>query len=85
MIGRQMAPAAFADAIIDEFDELLDAARRRPIVMSVVLHSFISGVPFRLRQVRRALAHIAAHADEIWLTQPAAIDDAFRALTPAQT
>ena len=85
MIGRQMAPAAFADAIIDEFDELLDAARRRPIVMSVVLHSFISGVPFRLRQVRRALAHIAAHADDIWLTQPAAIDDAFRALTPAQT
>ena len=58
MIGRQMDPAPFADAVIDEFEELLVAAEERPIVMSVVLHSFISGAPFRLRQVpSRARAH----------------------------
>lgn len=82
MIGRQLAPAPFADAVIDEFDELLAAAEQRPIVMSVVLHSFISGVPFRLRQVRRALEHIAAHGDVVWLTQPGAIHDAFVSLAP---
>ncbi|MGH3641891.1 MAG: hypothetical protein ACRDUX_23010 [Mycobacterium sp.] len=37
--------------------------------MSVVLHSFISGVPFRLRAVGRALERIAA-TDGIWLTTP---------------
>jgi hypothetical protein len=52
--------------------------------MSVVLHAFISGVPFRLRQVRRALAHIAAHADQVWLTQPCAIYDAFATLSPPE-
>ena len=82
MIGRQMDPVPFADAVIDEFEELLLAAEDRPIVMSVVLHSFISGVPFRLRQVRRALAHIAARADRVWLTQPAAIHRAFTELMP---
>jgi len=34
-----------------------------------VLHSFITGVPFRLRAVRRALEVIAA-ADGVWLTTP---------------
>jgi peptidoglycan/xylan/chitin deacetylase (PgdA/CDA1 family) len=82
MIGRQLGAAPFADAVIDEFDELLLAAQERPIVMSLVLHSFISGVPFRLRQIRRALAHIAAHADRVWLTQPSAIHEAFTSLAP---
>lgn len=82
MIGRQLDAVSFADAVIDEFDELLES--EAPLtVMSVILHSFISGVPFRLRQIRRALEHIAAHADAVWLTQPAAIYDAFAAISPA--
>lgn len=81
MIGRQLDAASFADAVIDEFDELLRA--QAPLtVMSVILHSFISGVPFRLRQIRRALEHIAAHADAVWLTQPSAIYNAFAAISP---
>ncbi len=81
MIGRQLDAASFADAVIDEFDELLTA--QAPLtVMSVIVHSFISGVPFRLRQIRRALEHIAAHADAVWLTQPSAIHDAFTAISP---
>ncbi len=82
MIGRQLGAAPFADMVIDEFDELLVAAHDRPIVMSVVLHSFISGVPFRLRQVRRALEHIVAHANRVWLTQPEAIHQAFTTIEP---
>ena len=45
--------------IVDEFAELHAAAAETPLVMSVVLHSFISGVPFRLRAVGRALERIA--------------------------
>jgi peptidoglycan/xylan/chitin deacetylase (PgdA/CDA1 family) len=67
MIGRQASAHEFADMIVDEFTEL--AATPHPLVMSVVLHSFITGVPFRLRAVRGALERIAA-AEGIWLTTP---------------
>ena len=40
--------------------------------MSIVLHSFISGAPFRLRAVGRALERIVA-SDGVWLTTPRAI------------
>ena len=43
--------------------------------MSIVLHSFITGVPFRLRAVRRALERIAA-ADGVWFTTPREIHQA---------
>ena len=52
---------------------MLAAADAQPLVMSVVVHSFISGQPFRLRALTRALDHIAAHRDRIWLTQPGKI------------
>jgi hypothetical protein len=59
--------------IIDQFDELRSAARDQPLVMSVILHSFISGQPFRLRALRRALEHILRNADAVWFTQPGMI------------
>jgi len=67
MIGRQASAHEFADMIVDEFTEL--AATPHPLVMSVVLHSFITGVPFRLRAVRGALERVAA-AEGVWLTTP---------------
>jgi peptidoglycan/xylan/chitin deacetylase (PgdA/CDA1 family) len=67
MIGRQASAHEFADMIVDEFAEL--AATPHPLVMSIVLHSFITGVPFRLRAVRGALERIAA-AEGVWLTTP---------------
>ncbi|MFL6088013.1 MAG: polysaccharide deacetylase family protein [Mycobacterium sp.] len=70
MIGRQASAHEFADMIVDEFSEL--AATPHPLVMSVVLHSFITGVPFRLRAVRSALERIAA-AEGVWLTTPCEI------------
>jgi hypothetical protein len=82
MVGRQVSAAAFADMIVDEFDELLAADDGQPVVMSVILHSFISGVPFRLRRVARALEHVAAHRDRVWLTQPRHIYQSFAALCP---
>ena len=72
MIGRQAGADEFANMIINEFHELYDAARTLPLVMSVVLHSFISGQPFRLRALSRALSYIVAH-DDIWLATPGEI------------
>ncbi len=79
IIGRQVGAAEFADMLIDEFDELLEASQEKPLVMSVVLHSFISGAPFRLRQLTRFLEHMQAHSEAVWFTQPGAI---FQALQP---
>jgi peptidoglycan/xylan/chitin deacetylase (PgdA/CDA1 family) len=82
VIGRQASASEFADMIVDEFDELLGAAQDHPLVMSIVLHSYISGAPFRLRRLERALAHLHAHADQVWFTQPGEIHRAFAALSP---
>jgi peptidoglycan/xylan/chitin deacetylase (PgdA/CDA1 family) len=73
MIGRQASAHEFADMIVDEFAEL--SATPRPLVMSIVLHSFITGVPFRLRAVRRALERVATGAG-VWLTTPREIHQA---------
>jgi hypothetical protein len=85
MIGRQVGAAEFADMIIDEFDVLLEEAEDQPLVMSIVVHSFISGAPFRLKHFTRALEHMAAHSDKVWFTQPREIYHAFRAQTEAPT
>jgi peptidoglycan/xylan/chitin deacetylase (PgdA/CDA1 family) len=77
-VGRQTSADVFSQMIIDEFDEMLRASRDQPLVMSVVLHSFISGQPFRLRALDRALAHIARHRPDIWMTTPHEIDAAYR-------
>ena len=73
MIGRQASAHEFADMIVDEFAEL--SATQRPLVMSIVLHSFITGVPFRLRAVRRALERVST-GDGVWLTTPREIHQA---------
>ncbi|MGF7237511.1 MAG: polysaccharide deacetylase family protein [Frankia sp.] len=77
IIGRQASAGEFADMIVDEFDELVDAGEDQPLVMSVVIHSFISGAPFRLRQLGRALEHLHRHADQVWFSQPRDIYQAF--------
>ena len=73
IIGRMTSASEFADMIVDHFDQLLEDSREQPVVMSVILHSFIAGQPFRLRQIRRALAHIVARREQLWLTTPGQI------------
>jgi len=67
MIGRQMDARSFGAMICDEAAEL--ARAQHPVVMSVVLHSFISGQPWRLRAVADALAKVAA-MDAVWCATP---------------
>ena len=56
--------------LIDQFDEMLEESERRPLVMSLVLHSFILGQPHRLRRYRRVIEHILEYREKIWLTRP---------------
>jgi peptidoglycan/xylan/chitin deacetylase (PgdA/CDA1 family) len=79
-IGRQVGPDEFSRMIIDQFDEMRETDDDQALVMSVIVHSFISGQPFRLRALRRAIEHIVQFRDQIWLTQPGAIAAHFRAL-----
>jgi allantoinase len=80
IIGRQVGARDFADMIVDQFDEMHASADGSPLVMSVILHAFIIGQPFRLRALRRAIEHIKRHAEQIWFTQPGAIADHFQSL-----
>ena len=73
IVGRKDGAAQFADIVVDQFDEMLELSKARPLVMGVALHAYIVGQPHRLRHLRRALRHIAARRDEIWLTTPGAI------------
>jgi allantoinase len=73
IIARQMDSKDFAQMIIDNFDEMLEQSAAQPLVMGIALHPYIVGQPYRLRHLRRALTHIAAHRDDIWITTPGAI------------
>ncbi|MBV1702702.1 MAG: polysaccharide deacetylase family protein [Hyphomicrobiales bacterium] len=82
IVARKDSAKEFADMIIDNFDEMLEQSREQPLVMGIALHAYIVGQPFRLRQLRRALAHIAGHREVIWLAQPGAIASAYCASCP---
>ncbi|MBK8764540.1 MAG: polysaccharide deacetylase family protein [Burkholderiaceae bacterium] len=75
IVARQMDAKDFAQMIIDNADEMLEQARRQPLVMGIALHPYIVGQPYRLRHLRRALTHLAAARDraQVWFTTPGAI------------
>ena len=73
IVARRIEGAAFAKMIVDHFDEMFEQSAREPLVMGIALHPYIVGQPHRLRHLRRALTHIAAHRDRVWLTTAGAI------------
>ncbi len=80
--GAKWTPAEWADTLIDQFDEMLRLSRRWPLVFNLSLHPFLVGWPFRLRHLRRVLAHIARHRADIWLTRPGPIAGHFARVAP---
>ena len=75
IVARQASGAEFADMIVDAFDEMLEQSSDAPLVMGIALHAYIVGQPHRLRPLRRALRHIAAMRDKIWITTAGRIAD----------
>jgi peptidoglycan/xylan/chitin deacetylase (PgdA/CDA1 family) len=70
MVFRHHTGADFEQMIVDQFDELLDHSRKYPLVCSIVLHPFVIGQPFRLRAFRRAMRHVLAERDRLWIARP---------------
>jgi peptidoglycan/xylan/chitin deacetylase (PgdA/CDA1 family) len=64
---------AFADMIVDNFDEMLSQSETQSLVFGIALHAFLVGQPYRLRHLRRALEHVARQRERIWLTTSGAI------------
>ncbi len=77
IVARQMDAKDFAQMIIDQFDEMLLQSIQQPLVMGIALHPYLMGQPYRLKYLRAALQHIAAHRDggKVWLTKPGQICD----------
>ncbi|MBI3372101.1 MAG: polysaccharide deacetylase family protein [Betaproteobacteria bacterium] len=72
-VTRRTPSSLYCANLIDQFDEMLSESVPRPLVMSVVLHSFILGQPYRLRQFRRVIEHIVSQRDSVWLARPGEI------------
>ena len=85
IVARKDGADVFADMIVDAFDEMRKQATMQPLVMGIALHAYIVGQPHRLRHLRRALAHVAAPRDDVWLTTPGAIAENFARHVPAPT
>lgn len=69
IVARKIEGDTFADMIVAQFDEMLRQAEAGPLVMGIALHPYIVGQPFRLRWLRRALRHIIAQRERLWLTR----------------
>ena len=69
-VHRDHTGREFADMIADQFDEMIEQCEQQPLVMSVALHPFICGQPFRLRALRKALKHCLEHKrkETVWFT-----------------
>ena len=65
-IHGQSAPE-FADALVDQMEQLREEGTERPRVMGFGLHPFLSGQPYRARHLSRALAHMAS-CEDVWFT-----------------
>lgn len=86
VMGRQMDARDFCDMLVDNLAEMLEQARRTPLVMGIALHPYIVGQPYRLRHLRRALLRVAAARDagQTWCTTPGAIAHHMETLAEAR-
>jgi peptidoglycan/xylan/chitin deacetylase (PgdA/CDA1 family) len=62
----------FYQLLVDQFDALYRDGERLPRVMSVALHPFLVGHPYRARHLERALEYIKGH-DRVWFATGAEI------------
>jgi peptidoglycan/xylan/chitin deacetylase (PgdA/CDA1 family) len=80
ILELKQSPAAFGQMIKDQFDVLYEDGAASGRVMSICLHPFIIGHPFRSKYFAEALKHIASR-EEVWLATGSQIIDAYREQT----
>lgn len=79
--GKQSAES-FGRMIRDQFDVLYEDGAVSGRVMSICLHPFLIGHPYRSKHFAEALAHITSRR-EVWVTTGAEIIDAYKMAVPA--
>ena len=73
-----MSPWRYADVLKRHFDQLLEEGAESGTVMCIPLHAYLVGQPHRIAAFEAALAHIAAHKDDVWFTTAADIAGHYR-------
>ncbi|ODU78256.1 MAG: polysaccharide deacetylase [Bordetella sp. SCN 68-11] len=81
-VNRGASDEEFTRMAIDAFDEQLQESSQYPMVYCLSMHTFLTGQPHRIRQLRRILSHIASQRDRVWLTTPGAIAEHVAGLPP---
>ena len=69
IVHRRWSARAFADTVVDQFDEMIEQCERHALVMNVSVHPYVFGQPFRVRELRRALEHCTGH-ERVWYCRP---------------
>jgi peptidoglycan/xylan/chitin deacetylase (PgdA/CDA1 family) len=59
MIVQHHEAAYWQQKCIDQFDRLYQEGAKRPKVMAIAIHPYISGQPFRIKYLEQVYAHIA--------------------------
>jgi hypothetical protein len=77
-------PVQFVDAVVRQFNEMLEQSAQQPLVLALSLHPFIMGQPHRLRVLREGLRRILGHPnfDRVWTTHPGEIATHCESLAP---
>ncbi len=78
IMGKGVSAETFARMICDQFDVLYEEGGSRPRIMSISLHPFISGHPFRMKHLDAALRYITSKRD-VWLATGGEVNDWYRA------
>jgi len=75
LLHRRHAAREFADMVVNQFEVMLSQCAKKPLVFALGLHAYVSGQPFRLHALRKALEHCLAHRDmdRVWLARPGQI------------
>jgi allantoinase len=74
-LGR--SPEEFGQMIMDQFDVLYEDGATSARVMSICLHPFLIGHPFRSKYFAKALEYITGH-DGVWVTTGGEIIDHYK-------
>jgi allantoinase len=78
ILGKGSSAEVFGRMIRDQFDVLYAEGMTRPRIMSISLHPFIAGHPFRMKHIEAALRYVSSHRD-VWLTTGVEVNNWYRA------
>lgn len=77
ILDQKQSAEDFGRMIEDQFDVLYEDGSTTGRVMSICLHPFLIGHPYRAKYLDKALAHIRSRR-EVWLATGSEIIDAYR-------